>query len=175
MKPLVDLVVEAQGWESALPDLADLGETAARLALEHAGIDVEGREISLLACDDDRIATLNATFRDKPAATNVLSWPASALAPPYPGAHPPEPPPGPLGDVAIALETVTREAQESGLPLKNHVLHLILHGALHLLGYDHQTDEDAVTMEGIETRALNAIGVPDPYERVRGVTGPQET
>jgi len=125
--------------------------------------------ISVLACSDARIQELNTEFRDKPSPTNVLSWPAYDLAPAMPGEMPPIPPkhafdgPNPLGDVAIALQTCVQEAEKGGIPLKNHVTHLILHGCLHLLGFDHQTEEDAVRMEGIESRALTRIGIPDPY------------
>ncbi|MGF1552856.1 MAG: rRNA maturation RNase YbeY [Paracoccaceae bacterium] len=161
--PLVDLVVEHEPWLDALPDLAAVAERAARLALEGAGLSAAGREIALLACDDARIATLNADFRARPAPTNVLSWPAHDLAPPVPGLAPLPPPPGPLGDVAIALDTVRREAAAGGLSLKDHALHLILHGCLHLLGYDHETEADATLMEGIERERLVAIGLDDPY------------
>ena len=165
-EPVVDLVVEEEGWLDALPDLAGVAERAARLALDAAGVAPEGREIALLACDDARIAELNAGFRGKPAPTNVLSWPAFPLAPPRPGEAPPPPPDGPtpLGDVAIALQTTLREAADAQRPLKDHATHLILHACLHLLGYDHETEADAVLMEGIERRQLAKLGIADPYE-----------
>ena len=172
---LIDLAVEEPGWLEDLPELEAHAEAAARLALEAAGIDPAQRIIGLLACSDARIAVLNHDFRGKAQATNVLSWPAFALAPPWPGACPPPPPepalgmPQPLGDVAIALQTTRREALERAIPLKDHVIHLILHGCLHLLGFDHETDADAETMEGIETSALARIGVADPF--VRGDAG----
>ncbi|MEL6574366.1 MAG: rRNA maturation RNase YbeY [Pseudomonadota bacterium] len=167
---IVDLVIEAPAWGDALPDLPAIAEAAAEAALLAAGQATIGQEIAVLACDDARIASLNADFRSKPAATNVLSWPAHPLAPPAPGAHPPAPPaPGPLGDVAIALETCLAEAKAAGLPLKDHVLHLILHGCLHLLGYDHQTEADAALMEDMERRQLARLGIADPYSG--GVAG----
>ncbi|HET7410684.1 MAG TPA: rRNA maturation RNase YbeY [Paracoccaceae bacterium] len=169
--PLVDLVVEEPGWERALPDLGDVATLAAELALDAAGTPADRFAISLLACNDDRIGALNAQFRGRPKPTNVLSWPAFPLAPPGPGQPPPQPPVDgasgdrqPLGDVAIALETVVREAEQRGFPLKNHATHLILHGCLHLLGYDHQIPQDAVLMEDLERRALARAGIPDPYE-----------
>ncbi|MEO0819686.1 MAG: rRNA maturation RNase YbeY [Pseudomonadota bacterium] len=167
---LTDLVIEAEGWPAAVPELAALTETAARAALEGAGIAAEGREIAVLFCHDSRIAELNAAFRDKAEPTNVLSWPAFALAPDSPGAVPPPPGPGPLGDLALALETTTREATDAQRPLKDHAFHLILHGCLHLLGYDHQTEADAALMEGIERRQLRAVNIPDPYQE--GDAGP---
>jgi len=167
---LVELVIEEPAWTEALPDIEALAGTAARLALEAAGLDPAHWTLCLLACDDARIAALNHDFRAREKPTNVLSWPAFELAPERPGARPPPPQPAtgnrqPLGDVAIALQTTRREAEESATPLKDHVIHLILHGCLHLLGFDHEAEEDAETMEGVETRALARIGVDDPYTR----------
>lgn len=167
--PLVDLVVEEPGWEHALPDLHEVATRAAELALAAAGMTPDGVSIAVLACDDARIALLNREFRGKSRPTNVLSWPAFALAPAARGARPARPQLGssgartPLGDVAIALQTVVHEAAAGGLPLKNHALHLILHGCLHLLGYDHERPEDAELMEGLERQALATVGIPDPY------------
>ena len=173
-EPLVDLIVEADDWEQALPGLQTAATQAAELALGEAGLDPDAYSVAVLACDDARIAGLNAEFRGKPSPTNVLSWPAFPLAPAAPGAppnRPPVPPTGspaagrlPLGDVAIALQTVAREADERGVPLKNHAIHLILHGCLHLLGYDHETPQDAELMEDLERRALARAGIHDPYE-----------
>jgi probable rRNA maturation factor len=172
---LVDLVIEDEGWTDAVPDLAAVAGIAARLALEAGGLDPARWSISILACDDARIAALNREFRGQAAATNVLAWPAFELAPGRPGDVPPAPPDPPegrpenrrgaLGDVAIALQTTRREAEAAAVPLKDHAIHLILHGCLHLLGFDHRTDEEAAAMEGIETRALARVGVADPYSR----------
>lgn len=168
---LVDLVVEEPAWLAELPALERLAGTAARLACEAAGLAPGDYAVSVLACDDARIARLNRDHRGRAEPTNALSWPAFPLAPVRPGGlppAPPAPPPGqrqPLGDVAIALQTARREAAGHGIPLKDHVIHLILHGCLHLLGFDHLREEDAETMEGLETRALQRIGVPDPYSR----------
>lgn len=169
MTNLVDLLVEEAGWLDAVPELEDVAEAAARLALEARDLDPQDYEVSLLACDDNRMAALNEDHRDKPQPTNVLSWPAFDLAPEVPGASPAVPPespipgPMPLGDVAIALQTCVREASLSAKPLKFHVMHLILHGCLHLLGYDHLRSEDAAIMEGLESRLLINSGWPDPY------------
>jgi probable rRNA maturation factor len=164
---LTDTLIEDPRWQEA--GLEDLAETAARATLAHLGLDPTDWEIAVLACDDARIATLNATFREKPTPTNVLSWPEVDLAPAMPGA-PPETPPtaggaGPqhLGDIAIAYETCTREAAEQGKPIADHVTHLMVHGVLHLLGYDHIRDEDATLMETTEVAILGKLGLPDPY------------
>ena len=167
----VELIVEDPGWTEALPDLEALADTAARLALEAADLDPAHWTLCILACDNARIAGLNSEFRGKATPTNVLSWPALELAPERPGSRPEQPPQAgsgprqPLGDVAIALQITRDEANDNATPLKDHVIHLILHGCLHLLGFDHETGEDAETMEGIETRALARLGVADPYLR----------
>ncbi|MFB9150700.1 rRNA maturation RNase YbeY [Roseovarius ramblicola] len=160
----MEVIVEDARWHAA--GLEDLAPRAAEAALGHLGIDPELWEISLLACDDSRIMALNADFRGKPAATNVLSWPAEDLAPEAPGARPVPPEPGVepfLGDIAIAWETCAREAAGAGRPLADHVTHLVVHAVLHLLGYDHIRDPDATLMEATEIAILGKLGVPDPY------------
>lgn len=162
--PLTEVIVEDPAWTAALPALEDIAEAAARAALEGAGQTPAGQEIAVLACDDARIAALNASFRAKETPTNVLSWPAQALSPGVPGeAPPPAPADRPLGDLAIAHGVCTAEAAAAGLTLKDHTFHLILHGCLHLLGYDHEHDADARLMEGIESRAMQRLGLHDPY------------
>ncbi|MBK1637127.1 rRNA maturation RNase YbeY [Rhodovulum adriaticum] len=165
--PLVDTLSEDARWDAlGLPDLA---ESAARATLDHLGLPPETCEIALLACDDARIADLNAEFRDKPGPTNVLSWPAEELAPDADGGAPIQPtPPLPgmaleLGDIAIAYDTCAREAAEQAKPLADHVTHLVVHGCLHLLGYDHIRPKDAARMEGLEVEILAKLGLPDPY------------
>ncbi len=162
----IDQTIEDRRWHSlSLPDLA---ERAAFTTLTHLGLDTERCEVSLLACNDARITTLNRDFRDKDTATNVLSWPAFDLAPPIPGATPLRPAPDhsgeiALGDLAISWETCAREAHSAGLPMADHVTHLVVHGLLHLLGYDHIRDPDATLMQTIEAEILGKLGVADPY------------
>ncbi|WP_370282594.1 rRNA maturation RNase YbeY [Pseudooceanicola sp.] len=164
MSTLTDLLIEDPRWEQA--GLEALAETAARATLTHLDLDPEDWEISILACDDARIAVLNADFRDKPTPTNVLSWPSEERAAEIPGARPepPEPRDPELGDIAIAWETCAREAREGGKPLTDHATHLIVHAVLHLLGYDHVRDEDATLMEHLETDILGKLGIADPYD-----------
>lgn len=155
----VDLVIEDDRWSET--DLAPLAETATTRALEVAGIDVPV-EVALLATSDARMAELNREFRGKDRATNVLSWPAFDLAP---GAAPPEDRfgrPG-LGDIALGYETCAAEARAADRPFGHHVAHLVVHGCLHLLGYDHENEADATEMEELEVRALASMGIPTPY------------
>jgi probable rRNA maturation factor len=113
-------------------------------------------EISLLFADDARVQPLNRDWRSMDKPTNVLSFPSTDLKPGHAL-------PAVLGDIVLAYETVAQEAVAEGKPFDNHVSHLLLHGFLHLLGYDHQTDAEAVEMETIETRVLASLAIPDPY------------
>jgi probable rRNA maturation factor len=164
---LVDLVVEDDRWNG--DTLHTLAERAARATLSHLGLSINGYEIVVLACDDARIATLNADFRGKPQATNVLSWPAWDLSAETDGEMPEAPPdpnpdePEALGDIALARDTCLREAVEQGKNAEDHLMHLVVHSVLHLLGYDHIRDKDAALMEETETRILASLGVADPY------------
>jgi probable rRNA maturation factor len=164
---LVDTVIEDDRWAEF--DLPARAETAARATLAAAGLRPEGFVLCLMGCDDAAIADLNAEFRGKPSPTNVLSWPAEERRPAQAGAAPRLPRPGraempcELGDIAIAYDTCAREAAEQAKPFADHVTHLVAHGVLHLLGYDHETEADAALMEGLERRALATLGVSDPY------------
>lgn len=159
----VDVIIETRGWQDA--GLEALAERAERATLEHLSLDPDDWEICVMGCDDPRIAELNGDFRDKPQATNVLSWPSQERGAVQEG-DAPGPPDGPdpeLGDIAIAFETCQREAREQGKPFDDHVTHLLVHGVLHLLGYDHIRDADATLMERIETEILCKMGIRDPY------------
>lgn len=167
-EPLVDTMNEEPRWGEI--DLPGLAERAARATLVDQELDPAQWEISLLGCDDARIAVLNADFRGKPTPTNVLSWPSQDLASEEDGGEPwfPEPfVPGEregLGDIAISFDTCAREAAAAGKPMADHVVHLIVHGVLHLLGYDHIRDGDAALMEETEVRILAQLGILNPYE-----------
>ncbi|MCB2136326.1 MAG: rRNA maturation RNase YbeY [Rhodobacteraceae bacterium] len=167
MPLLVDTLIEDARWNALALD--DLAQAAALAALTEAGWPDAGYEISLLGCSDARIAVLNADFRGKPQPTNVLSWPSEERSAAEDGAQPgvvrpgAEDQPEELGDIAIAYETCAREAEEQGKPVTDHVAHLLVHGVLHLLGYDHIREKDAALMEGLEIRALAKMGLSDPY------------
>jgi len=162
MADLVDVIVEDERWGGV--DLPALSQTACAATLMHLGLDPQACEISVLACDDTRIATLNADFREKPQPTNVLSWPAEEHSPP-PGEHPEAPEDPELGDIAISYDTCAREAADAEKAFDAHVSHLMVHATLHLLGYDHIDDLDAALMEGLEVEILGKLGISDPYEQ----------
>ncbi len=164
----IDTVLEDPRWQEI--DLAALAERAEQAAFARLSLDLDSHEVVVMGCDDVRIKALNTDFRDKPRATNVLSWPYEDLSAETPGGSPLAPEAEELGDIAIAFETCEREAQEQGKPMVDHVTHLLVHGVLHLLGYDHIRDEDATLMEQIEVEILGKLGLPDPY---RGDTGPK--
>lgn len=158
MTSVIDLVLEDRRWQRAGLDAA--AEAAAAAALGICGLDPARCEIGLLACDDARIAGLNATFRARGTATNVLSWPAFAGPIPQPG-----PEPLFLGDIALAYDTCAREAAAEGRALHDHAAHLVVHGCLHLLGHDHQDDAEAERMEALEAKILATLGIANPYTR----------
>lgn len=160
----IEVVIEDDRWIGA--DIEPLAERATASVLAHFHLDPELCEGSILACDDARIKVLNADFREKDKATNVLSWPAEERA--TPGERPDLPEPDfegviELGDIAISFDTCAREAHEAGKSMADHVTHLIVHGLLHVLGYDHISDTDAEIMEKTEVEILATMGVEDPY------------
>lgn len=151
----IDILIETGGW----PDETAL-ETLVRRAVEAAWSNLRLKpaesELSVVFTDDASIQELNAEWRGKDKPTNVLSFPAFPVRA---GEQP-----GPmLGDIVIARETVEREAAEEGKPFADHLSHLVVHGFLHLLGYDHETDGEAEEMEGREREILHALAIPDPY------------
>jgi probable rRNA maturation factor len=153
-----DCVIEDDRWQAA--GLEDLAARAVAATLDWHQM---GGEVVVLGCDDARIAALNADFRGKPRATNVLSWPSADPAPREPGELPVLPDEEELGDIAIAFETCAAEAEAQGKPFAHHVQHLLVHATLHLLGYDHETDPDAQVMEDTERAILDTLDIPDPY------------
>lgn len=163
----IDILIEHEAWGAL--DLEALAQDAALATLRVLALAPEAFSLSLLAADDARIATLNTEFRGKPTPTNVLSWPSMDRGAESPGAMPnlatadANGAPQELGDIALAFETCAQEARDGGKPLGHHVTHLIVHGLMHCLGFDHETDKDAALMEELETRILASLGVPDPY------------
>ena len=147
-------MIEAGDW-SRLAGAEALARRAADAAVVVAEETDEDFEVSVMLTDDARIRELNRTWRDKDKPTNVLSFPA----PEQPGAEGPRH----LGDIALAYETLVRESEEESKALADHYAHLIVHGILHLLGYDHEDEAEAETMEALEVKALATLGIADPY------------
>lgn len=171
---LLELAVEDAAWTDALAPLAGFVARCVSAALAGIAVPEQAVSISLLLTSDAEMQGLNAQFRGKDKATNVLSWPAHAdlsadlLADPAAAlaAAAPDPAGGArrfMGDVALGFETVDREAAEAKKPLDAHTAHLIVHGVLHLFGFSHEMDEDAAMMEGRESSIMAALGYPDPY------------
>lgn len=159
MTSAVDVTVsrEAGGWAE---DAEWLAERAALAALGAAYDDEEGpAELSVVLADDALVQRLNREYRGKDKPTNVLSFALTEAEEP----EAQEGVPVMLGDVILAYETVAREASEQGKSFKDHMTHLVMHGVLHLLGYDHETDDEAEEMEALETRLLATLGIADPY------------
>ncbi len=152
----ITIAIEADGWLDALPEAEAICRQAALAALADADLP-EQAEVSLVLADDAEVQILNRDWRGKDAPTNVLSFPAMDDEPL------PDDAPLLLGDVILAFETCLREAEEGGKSLADHVRHLVVHGVLHLIGFDHQDDDEAEAMETMETAVLAALGVADPY------------
>ena len=150
----IDIFVEAGDWP-AEAELARLVDRAVVAAFVETGVS-GASELSIVFSDDAHIQTLNAQWRGKDKPTNVLSFPAFSFVKG-------DPIPPMLGDIVLAAETVAREAALEDKPLANHITHLVIHGLLHLLGHDHETDVEAEEMEAIERRALARLAIPDPY------------
>lgn len=161
---LTDVIIEDDRWNAVA--LEDLAETAAVAALTHLGLQVSDYEIAVLACDDARIQVLNAGFRDKDKATNVLSWPSEERGADVDGGDPFAPEEFELGDIAISYDTCLSEAEVAGKAFADHVTHLVVHGVLHLLGYDHVRDGDAALMENLEIAILGKLSIDDPYKEM---------
>jgi probable rRNA maturation factor len=149
----IAMSIEHEAWpkEAELEALATEAFAAAARSIE-----LEGTfDVSLLFANDPAVQTLNRDWRSKDKPTNVLSFPGPDLKQPDGSEH--------LGDIVLAYETVAKEADEEGKPFHHHVTHLLVHGFLHLTGYDHETDEDAEEMEQLERDILARLAIPDPY------------
>jgi probable rRNA maturation factor len=151
----VAIVAEAGDWSAFAPAETTIEAAVAALVRDPRCRRARGAEATVVLADDALVRSLNATYRGQDKPTNVLSFPFRA-------------PPGGdrghmLGDVVLAAETIAREARELAVPPSHHLQHLVIHGLLHLLGYDHDTDAEAEIMERVETEILATLGVADPY------------
>ena len=167
-------IVKEQGDWSGFDSLEQAIDAAALALTRHPqAVRARGAEAGVVLADDGMVRGLNATYRGKDAPTNVLSFPFQAPAVAVrsddterEAVEPAEP--RHLGDVVLAAETVGREADAQGIPPLHHLQHLVVHGLLHLLGFDHDTEPQAETMEGLEVEILATLGVPDPYAAAEG-------
>lgn len=152
----VTLVIQDEAWRrlDGVDTLVDRAVTAVASALP----DTAGREVAIVLAGDADLRALNAQFRGLDKPTNVLSFPHLAA----PGA-PDDDEASPLGDIVIAYETVMREAEEDCKPPLHHLAHMIVHGLLHLAGFDHEDDSEAAEMEALERAILADMGIADPY------------
>lgn len=150
----VEATVEAGDWGADTAWRPLVERVAAAVAARPELVVPDGAELSLLLTDDAHVRVLNRTWRDQDKPTNVLSFPAADE----------DEEPGPLlGDIAVAHETTAREAAEEGKSFDHHFAHLLVHGLLHLFGYDHESDAEAEEMEALEVDILAGLGIPDPY------------
>ena len=155
MKPDIEVVQSSPLWR-ALPGADELARRAIEASIDASKTPIlDGAEVSVQLADDAQVRALNAQWRGLDKPTNVLSFPASK--PEKISAAPM------IGDIVVAFETTEREAAEEGKTLADHFVHLVVHGSLHLLGFDHQIAGEAERMETLETSILAKLGIADPY------------
>ena len=152
-RPEIDILIESPLWATQRR-----AKEMLRRAFEQAcsAVPATAGELAVVLTDDAAIRALNRKWRRQDRATNVLSFPPQARQ----WGHAT---PRPLGDIVIAYETTEREARAQGKPFMHHLAHLAVHGYLHLMGYDHEAEDQAEAMESLETRILARLEVPDPY------------
>jgi len=156
--PITEVLVVAECWQTE-PGAEAVIHRAVAAAADMVDAGIGEAELAVMLTDDAGIRTLNSNWRGIDKPTNVLSFPA--LPPTGPAG--PDDAPRMLGDIAIAYETTRKEADDEQKPFDHHLSHLAVHGFLHLIGYDHDTDGDAETMETLEQEILAQLGIPDPY------------
>jgi probable rRNA maturation factor len=153
MIPVIDVAIEAEDWAS-LEAPSQLAEATILGAIGESGVALAANtEISVVFCDNHFIRGLNRKWRGIDKPTNVLSFPAGGDAASEPL----------LGDIVIAFETASREASEAGMPLRDHIAHLLVHGFFHLIGHDHVGAAEAATMEALERASLSRLGNAEPF------------
>jgi probable rRNA maturation factor len=158
--PDIDIVVESKLWSGAPKAAITLRRAVAAAAAE---LSTKRAELAIVLTDDSAIRLLNRDWRGVDAATNVLSFPTNSR--PHPNGDGRPGVPHLLGDIVLAYETIAREARQEDKPFASHLAHLAVHGFLHLLGYDHERDDDADRMEKLERDILARLAIADPYRR----------
>lgn len=151
-------------WRDAVPRAEAICRRAVMAALREANAALPDAEVGIVLADDALLRELNHDWREIDAPTNVLAFPCDAPDPAQTG-------PVLLGDVVVSYQTAAREAARDGKTIADHLVHLVVHGVLHLLGYDHETDAGAAVMEALETRILGTLHIADPY--TDGPAGPE--
>jgi probable rRNA maturation factor len=149
----IDVIVASERWRE--PEKAEAIVRRAVTAAAAATLSITAAELAIVLADDSAIRVLNRDWRGVDASTNVLSFPTAKTRGHHSGRH--------LGDIVLAFDTIAREARGERKPLAHHIAHLAVHGFLHLIGYDHENDEDAAAMEQTERGILHGLSVPDPY------------
>jgi len=167
MKALkIALKIDHAGWATALPEAAAVSRRAARAALRHVPLPADRTvEVSLVLSSDANLRILNRDWRGQDKATNVLSFPTHDPADRAGGA------PLLLGDVVLALQTVLAEAKAQGKEPQDHLSHLVVHGVLHLAGFDHEIASEAEAMERLEIEILHRLGIANPYSDAPPASG----
>ena len=157
MLPTIDLSF-SEGVQHETSDFVKIAEQSIEKVFLISNLKIpEHAELSILIADDEMLQKLNLEWRGKDSPTNVLSFPSSHM-------NVGNMPEALLGDIVISVDTLQREAALENKKFDDHLSHLIIHGFLHLFGYDHETEEEALQMESLETRILAELGIPDPYE-----------
>ena len=156
--PAIDIVVQAGNWPPEA-EMLGLATKAISIAVRIAGLNLlQGSELSIVLSNDEQVRTLNQTWRNIDKPTNVLSFPVVEVAiGETPGLL--------LGDIVLALETIAKEANDFGISFNHHLAHLVIHGFLHIFGYDHIEDNDADVMEDLEIACLGRLGIVNPYTK----------
>lgn len=160
MTPNLDITIipETDRWQAALPNYIPIIENVVEITLLEVGHPLNNTELSVVLADDEFLQRFNAQYRGKDHPTNVLSFPADKSVEFADNIDN-------LGDILISLSTLEWEATEQGKSLESHFKHMLIHGVLHLLGYDHQADDEAEKMENLEITILQSLGIENPYEQ----------
>jgi len=149
-KPIINFILLEKLWTKFIPSWQEEIPNALEKTAEILGQDFSENEVSVVLTNDQEIQDLNKAFRHKDNPTNVLSFPSEEE--------------GELGDIILAYETIKQEAEEAGISPLHHTIHLIIHGFLHLLGYDHEKENEAQQMENMEIQILKDLNIANPYE-----------
>lgn len=159
-QPCIDISIACEKWTAELQEIEPfLASVAGQTLLRTAFKDMKNTELSIVLADNAFVQNLNHIYRGKDKPTNVLSFPQNTPESFEKGEHAPI-----LGDVILAFETVKSESISQNKKMKDHTAHLLVHGILHLLGFDHETADEAQRMETLEIKILDSLSIKNPYE-----------